>query len=139
MNSYCLLKVWFRAHCVHLRQLDVNKIHSNVKGWVYGDQFLKPEERILFRPPSYGGLGVHNVKLKAQAALTRSFLETACHPKFIQSLYNSSLFRYHVLGEESIPDPGFPPFYTREFFMKIKEVRYENTTRCDYNDSETVV
>ena len=48
MNSYCLLKVWFRAHCVHLRQLDVNKINSNVKSWIYGDQFLKPEETFLF-------------------------------------------------------------------------------------------
>ena len=77
MNSYCLPKVWFRAHCVDLRQLDIGKIHGCVKSWIYGDQFLKPEERVLFRPPSYGGLGVHNVKLKAQAALTRSFLETA--------------------------------------------------------------
>ena len=125
MNSYCLPKVWFRAHCVDLRQLDVTKINSNVKSWIYGDQFLKPEERILFRPPSYGGLGVHSVKLKAQAALTRSFLETACHPKFIRSLYHSSLFRYHVMGDESIPDPGFPPFYPREFFAKIREVHQE--------------
>ena len=122
MNSYCLPKMWFKTHCVDLRQLDVTKIHSTVKSWLYGDQFLKPEEKILFRPPSYGGLGVHNVKLKAQAALTRSFLETACHPQFLHSLYHSSLYRYHVQNETSIPDPGFPPFYPKEFFSKIREV-----------------
>ena len=50
MNSYCLPKVWFRAHCVDLRKVDVSRIHGKVKSWIYGDQFLKPEERILFRP-----------------------------------------------------------------------------------------
>ena len=122
MNSYCLPKIWFRAHCVDLRQTDVTKIHGNIKSWVYGDQFFKPEERILFRPSSFGGLGVHHVKLKAQAALIRSFLETACHPQFIPSLYHSTLFRYHVVGETGIPDPGFPPFYPKDFFSKIREV-----------------
>ena len=125
MNSYCLPKIWFRSHCVDLRQLDINKIHSHVKSWVYGDQFLKPEEKVLFRPPSYGGLGVHHAKLKAQAALTRSFLETACHPNFIHSLYHSNLYNFHVLRETSIPDPGFPPFYPKDFFEKIREVHLE--------------
>ena len=67
-------------------------------------------------------MGVHHVKLKAQAALIRSFLETACHPQFIPSLYHSTLFRYHVVGETGIPDPGFPPFYPKDFFTKIKDV-----------------
>ena len=65
MNSYCLPKVWFRAHCVDLRKVDVSKIHGNVKNWIYGDQFLKPEERIHFLPSSYGGLGVQ-VGMKPQ-------------------------------------------------------------------------
>ena len=125
MNSYCLPKMWFKTNCVELRQLDINKIHSNVKSWIYGDQFLKPEEKILFRPPSYGGLGVHHVKFKAQAALTRSFLETACHPQFLPSIYHSSLYRFHVLGDTSIPDPGLPPYYPKEFFAKIREVHLE--------------
>ena len=125
MNSYCLPKIWFKSHFVDLRQLDINKIHSHVKSWVYGDQFLKPEEKVLFRPPSYGGLGVHHAKLKAQAALTRSFLETACHPNFIHSLYHSNLYNFHVLRETSIPDPGFPPFYPKDFFEKIREVHLE--------------
>ena len=72
MNSYCLPKIWFRSYCVDLRQLDISKIHSHVKSWMYGDQFLKPEERVLFRPPSHRGLGVHHAKLKAQAPIQAS-------------------------------------------------------------------
>ena len=126
LNSFCLPKVWFRTHCVDLRQQDVQKIHSHVKSWLYADQFIKPEEMIMFRPPSYGGLGVHHVKLKAQAALTRTFLETACHPKFRHSLFHTNLFRFHVLDDTTIPDPGLPPFYPKEFFAKIKQVRNES-------------
>ena len=74
LNSYCLSKVWFITHCVDLRQLDVNKIHSSVKSWLYADQFLKPEEVVMFRPMTSGGLGLHHVKFKGLAALTRTFL-----------------------------------------------------------------
>ena len=120
LNSYCLSKVWFKTHCIDLRQQDVNKILSSVKSWLYADQFLKPEEIVMFRPSSFGGLGIHHVKLKALAALTRTFLETACHPKFQISLYHSCLYRYFVLEDSSIPNPGLPPFYSLEFFKKIR-------------------
>ena len=122
LNSYCLPKVWFRTHCMDLRQQDINKILSSVKSWLYADQLLKPEEAVMFRPSSYGGLGVHHVKLKAQAALTRTFLETACNPKFKPSLYHSNLLRFNVFEDSSLPDPDIPPFYSLEFFKKIKEV-----------------
>ena len=36
MNTYCLTKVWFRAHSVDLRLHDITKINSHVKSWVYG-------------------------------------------------------------------------------------------------------
>ena len=55
LNSYCLSKVWFKTHCIDLRQQDVNKILSSVKSWLYADQFLKPEEIVMFRPSSFGG------------------------------------------------------------------------------------
>ena len=51
----------------------------------------------MFRPASYGGMGIHHVKYKALAALTRTFLETACIPKFRESLFYSNLYRYHIL------------------------------------------
>ena len=62
LNQYCLSKVWFRTHSVDLRVMDVTSITSSIKSWLYADQLLKPEERVLFRPPVHGGLGLHNVK-----------------------------------------------------------------------------
>ena len=125
INQYCLPKIWFRTHSVDLRVQDVTKITSLVKSWLYQDQLLKPEEFVIHRGPSLGGLGVHHVQLKAQAGLIRTFLETAINPTFRTSLYHSLLFRYHVLGETSLPNPGFPPFYSPEFFAKIRQVHVE--------------
>ena len=65
---------------------------------------------------------MHNVQYKAQAMLIRSFLETAINPAFLHSLYHNSLFRYHVLQQRDIPDPGIPPNYSSEFFLTIKNV-----------------
>ena len=79
----------------------------------------------MFRPSSFGGLGIHHVKLKALAALTRTFLDTACNPKFQISLYHSCLYRYFVLEDSSIPNPGLPPFYSLEFFKQIRQVHIE--------------
>ena len=117
--------MWFRTHCVDIREQDINKIHSSTKSWFYADQLLKPEEIVMFRPASYGGLEVQNVKYKALAALTRTFLKTACHPSFQRSLFHSNLFRFHVLNDTTIPNPGLPPFYSAQFFKKIRQVHLE--------------
>ena len=126
VNNYCLSKAWFRTHSVDLRVQDVEKITSLVKSWLYQDQLLKPEEMIMYRPPSLGGLGVLQVNAKAQAGLIRSFLETAINPTFRTSQYHSILYRYHVLEETSLPDPGCPPFYNAAFFAKIRQVHQES-------------
>ena len=126
INQHCLSKVWFRTHSVDLRVMDVNSITSSVKGWLYADQLIKPEEKVMFRPPTHGGLGMHNVKWKAMAGLIRTFLETACIPKFQSSLNHSLLYRYHVLDDRSFPNPGYPPFYSAEFFSLIKLVHTES-------------
>ena len=125
LNQFCLPKIWFRTHCLDLRVLDVTKITSLIKSWLYQDQLLKPEEFVMHRKASVGGLGVHHVQLKAQAGLVRTFLETARNPVFRGSLFHSVLFRYHVLGETSLPNPGFPPYYSPEFFAKIRKVHLE--------------
>ena len=106
VNQYCLSKVFFRTHSVDLRVMDVNKITSSVKSWMYADQLLKPEELVMYRPAIQGGLGVLHVKLKAMAGLIKTFLETAGHEKFRTSQYHSMLYRYHVVGDTSGPDPG---------------------------------
>ena len=47
VNQYCLPKVWFRTHSVDLRAMDVTSINSSVKGWLYADQLLKPDEKVM--------------------------------------------------------------------------------------------
>ena len=125
LNQYCLSKVWFRTHSVDLRVMDINSITSSVKSWLYADQLIKPEEKVIFRPPTYGGLGIHNVRWKALAGLIRSFMETASNPKFQSSQYHSILFHYHVLQDMSVPDPGYPPFYNASFFDIIRKAFIE--------------
>ena len=74
LNQYCLSKVWFKTHSVDLRVMDMNKITSSVESWLYADHLIKPEELVMNRPASYGGLGILNVKYKAMACLIKTFL-----------------------------------------------------------------
>ena len=41
--------------------------------------------------------------------------------------FHSLLFRYHVLDDSSIPDPGYPPYYPASFFQTIKHVHLNTT------------
>ena len=49
-------------------------------------------------------------------------METAVNPQFRNSVFHSHLYRYHVLGETSLPNPGFTPYYTEAFFQIIKKI-----------------
>ena len=120
-NTFCLSQVWFKTHSVDLRTMDVKNINKAVKSWLYSDMFFKPEERILFRPGNFGGLGLQNVHCKALAGLIRSFLETACNPDFRHSLFHEILFKYHVLDDRNLENPGIPPYYSASFFETIKK------------------
>ena len=122
VNSFVLSKVWFRCSSVDLRVADITAINSSVKSWLYGDMFEKPSEIVMCRPTSYGGLGVQSVKFRAQAALIRTFMETAAHPQFRHSLLHSHMFQYHVMGDVSLPNPGFLPYYPQSFFLTIRKV-----------------
>ena len=125
LNIYCFSKIWFRTHSVDLREMDISKITSSAKSWLYADMLLKPEEIVLHRPVSAGGLALLHVKMKALSGLIRCFLETACMPRFRQSLYHQLLFRYHVIDDRSIENPGLPPFYNEEFFSVIRQVHHD--------------
>ena len=57
--------------------------------------------------------------------MIKSFLETAANPRFRQNLYHATLFKYHVLGDRTVPDPGLPPYYPASFFRIIKKVAEE--------------
>ena len=127
LNNFALSKVWFRCHSVDIRVMDITSITSKIKSWLFQDQMEKPEEMILFRPTLMGGLGLHNVKLKALASMIRSFMETAVHPKFHHNLYHTILYRVYVLDDDSISSPPpLPPYYSQSFFNSIRWVK-ENT------------
>ena len=111
LNNYALSKTYYRCNSVDLRVKDISAITSKVKAWLYMDQFEKPEDIVLYRPPSHGGLGLDHVKYKAQSRLITSFLETSSNPKYIHSMYHEALLKYHVMEDRSFPDPGFPPYY----------------------------
>ena len=77
-----------------------------------------------------------NVKIRSQALLIGSFLETAANPMFRHSLYHEVLYRYHVLGETTLPNPGFPPYYDETFFFTIKH--YFETSPLNINVMTTM-
>ena len=126
INSFALSKVWFECSSVDLRVGDITAISSSITSWLYADLFEKPSEGVMCRPISYGGLGVLSPKFRALTCLIRSFLETAANPKFRRNLYHDHLFRYHILNENDLPDPGFPPYYSPDFFSTIRRVKEES-------------
>ena len=126
LNCYCLSKLWYKASCLDLRVGDSDTITSSVKGWMYQDMLLKPQEVMLYRAPGLGGLGLYNVKTRCIAMLIHTFLLQAVSPLFPTNFYLNTLFRWHVLDERVVPDPGRPPYYSVAFFSIIKDV-HENT------------
>ena len=127
LNSYALPKVWFRCHSVDLRIADITSITSKVKSWLYQDQLEKPEDMVNYRPPEMGGLGLHHVKIKAEASLIRTFMETAVNPSFRQNQFHNVLYRVYVLTDDSITSPPpMPPYFSQHFFNNIKWVK-QNT------------
>jgi hypothetical protein len=122
-NCYALSKVWFKCCVVNLRVQDINSINSMIKSWLYQDLLLKPSELVLFRKTDDGGLGLLNVKVRAMSLLIRTSLETAANPTFNHSLFHEQLYRYHVLKEHSLPDPGYTPYYDRDFFNLIQHYK----------------
>ena len=125
INTYALPKIWFRCHALELRAGDFDKINSSIKSWLYSDLLEKPEELAMFKPKRVGGLGVQHVKFKAMAILIRSFIESAVDPKYINNAYHHALYRYHVIGDNSLVEPDKSPYYSPEFFNAIKLVLQE--------------
>ena len=123
INTYCLSKVWFRAGSVDMRVGDITAITCRVKSYCYQDLYQKPSEVLLYRREGEGGLGLYHLQSKALAHLISKFIQTAANPKYIKSLFHTWLFRYHVLGELDLPNPGYTPYYDQSFFEVIKYVK----------------
>ena len=124
LNTYALTKVWFKCHTVDLRVCDISSVTSKVRSWLFQDQLEKPSEMVLQRPIQVGGMGLHNVKMKALASLIRTFMETAANPNFKHSLYHTILYRVYVLKDDSISNPpALPPYYSADLFDTIRQVQ----------------
>ena len=80
----------------------------------------------MYRNTVDGGLSVHNVKIRAMALLIHNFLAQAICPRYKPNMYYNTLYRWHVLGQRDIPNPGCPPFYSTCFFSIIRDT-HENT------------
>ena len=63
---------------------------------------------------------------EGSACLIRTFLKTSSNPSFNHNLYHSTLLRYHVFGETSLPNPGFPPYYPSSFIETIQHAHENN-------------
>ena len=127
LNTYCLSKVWFRASSVLPRKGDIQDMTSKCKSWCYQDMLLKPSEVSLYREVRQGGLGLLHIESRCMAKLITVFIQTAANPRFMESLLHTHLYRYHVLEEHHLPNPGYPPYYPESFFDTIKKVKNETT------------
>ena len=119
-NQYALSKVYFRCSSIPLRAETVKTVHSQVRGWILQDCFIKPSAIVLHRSPKDGGLGLHSVQCRALANLLRTFCELACHPQFLHSLYLSTLYKTEVLGEWCAVVPPSSPYYDTSFFNILR-------------------
>ena len=54
--------------------------------------------------------------------LIHTFLSQATSPLYKSNMYYTSLYRWHVLEERDLPNPGCPPYYSSTFFSIIKDV-----------------
>ena len=120
INTYGLSKVWYRTHCVDLRQSDINNINKSVRQYLFADQLEVPMEIVRYRSKVSGGLNIFHVKSKASATLIKSLLETGSASGFIHSHYHQALLAWNVHDDRSIPDPGKNPYYTVETYNTIK-------------------
>ena len=128
-NTYALSKVWFRCSSINLRVSDISAINKEVKSWLFQDMLQKPSELVLYRDTKDGGLGLFNVQIRSQALMIRAFMETSANPKFQHSMLHEGMYRYHVLEEKTIPDPGFTPYYNSDFFSLIQH--YQKNSSID--------
>ena len=103
-----------------LRVTDIKKISADIKSWLFADQLEYPEEFVLHRPRNSGGLGLLNIKYKAMAELTRSFMETAQNSNFNTNLHHQALYLWNVEERRDIPEPVKIPYMSEEVWDSIR-------------------
>jgi len=121
LNTFLFPKFYHRCHSIPLRQCDITEIRRHTNRFLFCDQLEKPGPIVTYRDRQSGGLGLHNVELKANALLIKCFLETAANPSFQHSLLHEHLYQAYVKKDTSIPAPKLPPYYTKKMFQEIVE------------------
>ena len=124
INCYALSKLQYRFNIIDPRVADINYFLSQSKLFIYADLLERPEEKILHRDPTEGGLGLFHIESRAKAALISTFLQTAANPYFQRDHYHNTLYRRYAL-EEDIPAPPIPPHFRGTFFSDIRALRKE--------------
>ena len=127
LNVYCLSKIWYKTACLDLLLGDSTAMTSCLKGWLYQDMILKPQEMMLYRQTDAGGLGLINIRIRALAMLIHTFLTLAVNPNFQTNHYLQALFKWHVEEDREISNPGRPPYFSNNFFELIREVHTGST------------
>jgi hypothetical protein len=82
---------------------DISAIASSVKGWLYQEMLIKPQEIMMYRQTEVGGLGVFNVKIRS-TAIIHTFLSHAISPRFPANMYDNTLYRWHLLEQRDLPN-----------------------------------
>ena len=72
------------------------------------------------------------MKARAQAILMHTFLAQAACPRFSTNFYLNSLYRWHILGDRDLADPGLPSYYSATFFNTIKSVKETGCLRVEW-------
>ena len=124
INCYALSKLQYRFNVIDPRVSDTKYFLSQSKSFIYADLLEAPEEKILHRDVSDGGLGLFHITSRAKAALISTFLQTAVNPNFQRDQYHNTLYRRYVL-EEDIPAPAIPPHFRGTFFSDIRALKRE--------------
>ena len=121
VNCFALSKLQYRFNVIDPRIGDIKYFLSQSKSFLYTELLEKPEELILYRDVSDGGLGLYHIPSRATAALASNFLQTALNPNFRRNYYHNVLYRKYVLGE-SLLAPPIPPYFKGDFFPKLREM-----------------
>ena len=119
LNTFMYPKFYHRCHCIPLRQCDVKQIVKQSNRFLFCDQLEKPGPIATYRSRNNGGLGLHNVEIKAKALLIKCFLETAANPRFQHSLFHEAIFSFYVLGNRDFKDPKLPPYFSKDMMNEI--------------------
>ena len=83
----------------------------------------KPQEEIVLRPITEGGLGLLDVELRAKAFLIGSFLQTSINPKFNRNIFHETLFKCYVNEEVLEQKPTVPSYFGGNFFEVIRDLK----------------